>query len=100
TREGSAASVKVRAAGGRRSGARDVLVATQTAMAAVLLIGAVLLARSYVHLVAVDPGFRSNDVLLMNVALPLPTNAPDAARARLIYEALSERTHGMLCARR
>ena len=95
TREGSAASVKVRAAGGRRSGARDVLVAAQTAMAAVLLIGAVLLARSYVQLVAVDPGFRSDDVLLMNVALPLPTNAPDAARVGLIHEELIERARGL-----
>ncbi len=79
TRVGSAAAVKARTAGGRRSGARDVLIAAQTAMAVVLLIGAVLLARSYVRLAAVDPGFRSDDVLLMNIALPIPAPGADAS---------------------
>jgi predicted permease len=95
TREGSAASVKARAAGSRRSAARDVLVAAQTAMAAVLLIGAVLLARSYVRLAAVDPGFRSDDVLLMNIALPTPADAAGRARLGLLHEQLIERLHGL-----
>ena len=52
---------------GRRPRVRaraTALIAAQTAMAVVLLIGAVLLARSYERLAAVDPGFRSDDVLL------------------------------------
>jgi predicted permease len=60
-------------------------------MAAVLLIGAVLLARSYLRLEAVDPGFRSDDVLLMNIALPTPTNRADAARVGQLHEQLIER---------
>ena len=95
TREGSAVSVKARAAGGRRSAARDVLVAAQTAMAAVLLIGAVLLARSYVRLTAVDPGFRSDDVLLMNIALPTPAKGADAARIGLFHQELIERVRAL-----
>jgi predicted permease len=91
TREGSAASVKARAAGARRSGARDLLVAAQTAMAVVLLIGAVLLARSYAQLAAVDPGFRGDDVLLMNVALPTPGKDADTSWIGRLHETLIER---------
>ena len=95
TRERGAASVKARAAGGRRSTARDVLVTAQTGMAAILLIGAVLLARSYVRLEAVDLGFRSDDVLLMNIALPLPAANADTSGIGRFHEALIERVRGL-----
>jgi putative ABC transport system permease protein len=95
TREGSGASAKSRTVGGRRSVARDLLVAAQTAMAAVLLIGAVLLMRSYVQLTAVDPGFRSDDVLLMNIALPIPGKDADTSRIGRFHEALIERARGL-----
>ncbi len=95
TRAGSAAAVKARAAGGRRSGARDVLVAAQTAMAVVLLIGAMLLARSYLRLAAVDPGFRSDDVLLMNIALPIPVPGADASGIGRLHAELIERVRGL-----
>jgi predicted permease len=68
-----------------------LLVAAQTAMAAVLLIGAVLLTRSYAQLAAVDPGFRSDDVLLMNVALPIPGKDADTSWIGRLHEALIER---------
>ena len=95
TRVGSAAAVKGRTAGGRRSGARDVLVAAQTAMAVVLLIGAVLLARSYLRLAAVDPGFRSDDVLLMNIALPIPAPGADTSGIGRFHARLIERVRAL-----
>jgi predicted permease len=94
TRAGSAAAMKARTAG-RRSGARDMLVAAQTAMAVVLLIGAVLLARSYVRLAAVDPGFRSDDVLLMNIALPIPARGADTSGIGRFHAQLIERVRGL-----
>jgi predicted permease len=95
TREGSTASVKARTAGGRRTGARDVLVAAQTAMAVVLLIGAMLLARSYLQLAAVDPGFRSDDVLLMNIAMPIPAKDADTSPIGRFHEELIDRVRGL-----
>jgi putative ABC transport system permease protein len=95
TRAGSSAAAKARAAGGRRSGARDVLVAAQAAMAVVLMIGAVLLARSYVRLTAVDPGFRSDDVLLMNIALPIPAFGADTSGAGRFHTELIERVRAL-----
>ena len=94
-RAGGASSVKARTAGGRRSGARDVLVAAQTAMAVVLLIGAVLLARSYLRLADVDPGFRSDNVLLMNIALPIPAHSSDTPRIGRFHQELLERVRGL-----
>jgi putative ABC transport system permease protein len=55
-----------------REGARlrDGLVATQVAIALVLTVGAVLLGRSYLEVTSVDPGFRSDGMLLVNVTSP------------------------------
>lgn len=51
---------------------RDALVVLQTGLALVLLAGAALMARSILHLLAVDPGFRTDNVLVMNVAATSP----------------------------
>jgi predicted permease len=53
----------------RRMRARSALVVLQVAMSLVLLIGAGLLARAFVQLQRVDPGFRSDGRLTMKVAL-------------------------------
>ncbi|HEX7018374.1 MAG TPA: ABC transporter permease [Gemmatimonadaceae bacterium] len=49
---------------------RSVLVVSETALALVLLAGAGLLVRSFVKLVHVDPGFRTDHVMTFDVALP------------------------------
>lgn len=48
---------------------RNFLIVTQTALAALLLIGSGLLMRSFVRLVRIDPGFDSHNVLTMQTSL-------------------------------
>jgi putative ABC transport system permease protein len=49
---------------------RHVLVASEIALAVVVLFGAGLMIKSVARLVAVDPGLVSDNVLLMDIALP------------------------------
>jgi predicted permease len=67
---------------GRRRFARDGLVALQTAMALVLLIGAGLLMRSLVALRSVDPGYDTRDVLTFQFAPEQPALADGPSWAR------------------
>jgi putative ABC transport system permease protein len=81
-------------AGTRRAAA--VLVAGEIALAAILLMGAGLTLRSFANLIAVDPGFRTENVLIVNVALPAgrypkpPSRADFYARAFERLNALPE----------
>jgi predicted permease len=49
---------------------RSALVSVQIALTLVLVIGGALLARSFVSLLRIDPGFDTTDVLTANVWLP------------------------------
>ena len=74
--------------GGRRF--RGLLIVGETAMAVVLLTGAALLLRSFTSLLGVDPGFRTQNVLSMSVALPEPIyQTPRQMTA--FYDAVLER---------
>ena len=53
-----------------RTRVRDALVVGQVALTVVLLTGAGLLIRSFAALKDVDPGFRSNAILSMRLAIP------------------------------
>ena len=60
------------AAGGGQSGnrLRALLVATEVALAAVMLVGAGLVGRSFWRLQSVNPGFQSEGALVMEIAPP------------------------------
>ena len=68
--------------GGARRAA-SLLVVAEIALAAVLLVGAGLTLRSFANLVAVDPGFRTTNVLTVQVGLPSARYPTPQARAEL-----------------
>ena len=58
-----------------------VIVAAQLAITVVLLIGAALLGRSLLRVLSVDPGFRTDGIVAMDLAMPYSDDP--AARTRL-----------------
>ncbi len=58
--------------GARRNQVRNILVVSEIALALVLLIGAGLLMKSFVHLQSVNPGFNPSNVATAELSLPLP----------------------------
>ncbi len=68
-------------AGGGHSRVGRVIVAAQVAITVVLLVGAALLGRSLLRVLAVDPGFRTEGLIAMDLSFPY--SADPAARARL-----------------
>jgi predicted permease len=55
---------------------RSTLMALQVAMTLVLLVGAGLLGRSFLLLLSVDPGFRTEDALVVDAYLPTDLASP------------------------
>jgi len=68
--EALAHSQRTQGGGAASHRVRGVLVAAQVALTIVLLVGAGLLARSFLKLLAVDPGFRTSGAVVMDVWLP------------------------------
>jgi predicted permease len=75
-----------RGVSGARHRAQGIFVATEMAMAVVLLIGAGLMLRSLARLWGVNPGFDPRRVLMFYVALPpaMDNASPTAIRASLL----------------
>jgi putative ABC transport system permease protein len=73
-----------------RNGLGRILVALETALATVLLLGAGLLVRSFWHLSHVDPGFQPARVLSLSITLPdavtLASDSGGAYRAELLRQ--------------
>jgi putative ABC transport system permease protein len=58
--------------GGARQRMRSALVVVEVALAVVLLVGAALFIGSFITLMRIDPGFRSDNVLTLQVAPRFP----------------------------
>ncbi|HEV8525031.1 MAG TPA: ABC transporter permease [Terriglobales bacterium] len=67
---------------------RSALVVAEIALALVLLVGAGLLARSFLQLRGVDTGFNARNVLTMRVALPGARYNDDPKRINFFTQAL------------
>jgi predicted permease len=78
----------------RRNRLRSFLVASEFAVALVLLIGAGLMIRSFLSLQMVDPGFNPHNVLSMVVSVAGSKEA-DPGRRRIFYEQLLERVRSL-----
>src|SRR5512143_1903174 len=72
---------------------RDVPVAGQVALCAMLLIGAALLVRGEARALEVDPGFDAKTVLGMGVVVP-PGLGYEAAKSGALVNQLAERFRG------
>ena len=79
-------------AGGRR--VRNLLVVSEVAFAFMLLIGAGLLMKSFVNLMRVDPGLNPENVLTMQINLPV-LRYPDSPQISAFYKQLLEKTRAL-----
>lgn len=80
-RETLADGTRSQTAGAASQRVGRLVVAIQMAMTVVLLIGAALLGRSLLRVLSIDPGFRTDGIIAMDLALPYSDDP--AARARL-----------------
>ncbi|HEY2748793.1 MAG TPA: ABC transporter permease [Polyangia bacterium] len=81
-----------RGATSARGRLRDALVVAELALSLMLLVGTGLMARSFVQLRRVDPGFRPDHVLTMSASLPSVTRDDDEkARWVAFFARASER---------
>ena len=60
---------------------RAALVVTELALAVVLSVGAGLLLRSFATVMTLDPGFRADHLLTLQMSIPYRLTTPDARRA-------------------
>jgi putative ABC transport system permease protein len=73
-----------------RSRVRGMLVASEVAVALVLLVGASLLIRSFANVMSVDPGFDSGGAITATMSVPA-TKYPDAPRSAQFYSDVLKR---------
>ncbi len=77
-------------AGRKRHRVRNTLVVAQVVLALVLLVGSGLTFRSFVALMAVDPGFDRDGVLAVQVSVP-PAEVAESRAAEEVFRQLRER---------
>jgi putative ABC transport system permease protein len=83
------------AGGGSGARLRDALVVVQLAMSVMLLVGAGLLARSFLRLLDQQPGFRTTRIVTMELASPPADDAPGEARLARFHDEIVARTRAL-----
>jgi putative ABC transport system permease protein len=84
------AGARGNAEGFSRNRARSLLVIAEVAFSLVLLVGAGLLIRSFIHLQQVQLGFDPRNLLTLHIALP-PAKYPESRQKTAFYEEVRER---------
>jgi putative ABC transport system permease protein len=80
-----------RGSAGSRQRLRSALVVCEVALTLTLLVGAGLLIQSFLRVMRVDPGFRSDHLLTMQVSV----NNPDGNQVDLFFKQLQENIRGL-----
>ena len=73
----------------RRLRPQRLLVLAEVSLGFLLLIGAGLLVRTFLRLLAADPGFRADGVLTFQIGLPETRYPDDASRRRIFRDVLA-----------
>ena len=76
---------------GRQGWSRSALISTQIAIAIVVLFLGTLLTRSFQKLVRVDPGFRTDHLLSLEITLPDPRYQDQGPATNHFYERLIDK---------
>ena len=88
TRAESLLEIRSTGVGGRKQRFRSFLVVVEVGLSLVLLISSGLLIRALWQVQAIDPGFRSEGVLTLRTALPMPQYQSTARRGQLYTQVL------------
>ena len=80
-----------RGASGRRQRLRSVLVVGEVALTLTLLVGAGLLIQSFRRVLQVDPGFKAQNLLMMQVSV----NNPDGQQVANFFEQLQQNVRNL-----
>jgi predicted permease len=80
-----------RGSSGKQSRRRSSLVSAEIAIAVVVLFLGSLLIRSFQKLIQIDPGFRTDHLLSLEITLPQPRYEDQAAATNHFYEALIDK---------
>ena len=83
-----------RGSSGRRQRLRSALVVSEVALTLTLLVGAGLLIQSFRRVLEVDPGFRPQNLLTMQVSVNKP-NGPDGQEVANFFEQLQQNVRSL-----
>jgi predicted permease len=90
-RQAMAQAQRTQAGAGASYRVRSALVIAQVSLTLVLLVGAGLLARSFLRLSRIDPGYRTDRALVLDIATSVP-ETPVGERERIrLYDEISTR---------
>ena len=94
-RQAMAQAQRTQAGAGASYRVRGALVVAQVALTLVLLIGAGLLARSFLQLSRIDPGYRTERTLVLDITAPV-RDGPDGERERVrLYDDILSRLRAL-----